>query len=196
MVWVRRMEVDFLRPAVGDQEITITSFVREFLGPDAYIECSMVDEAGKNGFALPHDRRLRRQEHKSGDGLAGRYDGAVLRKRNTLSRVDRFGVRRISPPGLPGGGYDGGLLRFHSFHIDINNRGDFFPRSLLSQPAFQIQLQETGFWSKDEGMLVIVSQDDTLLEHIEFFKTVNYLNEFELSYQVYAPEQQRQGRGY
>ena len=48
MVWVRRMEVDFLRPAVGDQEITITSFVREFRGPDAHIECSMVDEAGKN----------------------------------------------------------------------------------------------------------------------------------------------------
>lgn len=48
MVWVRRMEVDFLRPAVGDQEITITSFVREFIGPDAYIECSMIDEAGKN----------------------------------------------------------------------------------------------------------------------------------------------------
>ena len=48
MVWVRRMEIDFLRPAVGDQEITITSFVREFRGPDAYIECRMVDEAGKD----------------------------------------------------------------------------------------------------------------------------------------------------
>jgi acyl-CoA thioester hydrolase len=48
MVWVRRMEVDFLRPAVGDQEITITSFVREFRGPHAHIECSMVDEAGKS----------------------------------------------------------------------------------------------------------------------------------------------------
>jgi acyl-CoA thioester hydrolase len=47
MVWVRRMELDFLRPAIGDQEITITSFVREFHGPDAHIECSMVDEDGK-----------------------------------------------------------------------------------------------------------------------------------------------------
>jgi acyl-CoA thioester hydrolase len=27
MTWVRRMKVDFLRPAMGDQEITITSFV-------------------------------------------------------------------------------------------------------------------------------------------------------------------------
>ncbi len=47
MIWVRRMEVDYLRPAVGDQEITITSFVREFRGPDAHIECSMGDEAGR-----------------------------------------------------------------------------------------------------------------------------------------------------
>jgi len=47
MVWVRKMEVDFLRPATGDQENTITSYVCEFLGPDAHIECSMIDEAGK-----------------------------------------------------------------------------------------------------------------------------------------------------
>jgi acyl-CoA thioester hydrolase len=47
MVWTRRMEIDFIRPATGDQAITITSSVREFRGPDAYIECSMVNEAGK-----------------------------------------------------------------------------------------------------------------------------------------------------
>jgi acyl-CoA thioester hydrolase len=47
MVWVKRMEVDFVRPVVGDQEIIITSFVREFRGSDAYIECGMADESGK-----------------------------------------------------------------------------------------------------------------------------------------------------
>lgn len=46
MVWVRRIEIDFLRPAQGDQEITITSFVREFRGPDALIECTMVASNG------------------------------------------------------------------------------------------------------------------------------------------------------
>jgi acyl-CoA thioester hydrolase len=40
------MEIDFVRPVRGDQEITITSFVREFRGPDALIECTMVDSAG------------------------------------------------------------------------------------------------------------------------------------------------------
>ena len=46
MVWVRRIEIDFLRPARGDQEIVITSFVREFSGADALIECRMVDANG------------------------------------------------------------------------------------------------------------------------------------------------------
>ncbi len=47
MAWVRRMEIDFIQPAVGDQEITITSFVREFDGPDAHIECTMADGTGR-----------------------------------------------------------------------------------------------------------------------------------------------------
>ena len=46
MVWVRRLEIDYLRPVGPDQEITITSFVREFRGPDALIECTMADPAG------------------------------------------------------------------------------------------------------------------------------------------------------
>jgi acyl-CoA thioester hydrolase len=47
MAVVRRLEIDFIRPVRGDQEITISSFVRDFQGPDATIECAMVDGAGK-----------------------------------------------------------------------------------------------------------------------------------------------------
>lgn len=47
MTWVRKMEIDYLRPVRADQEITITSHVREFRGPDALIECTMNDAAGK-----------------------------------------------------------------------------------------------------------------------------------------------------
>lgn len=88
---------------------------------------------------------------------------------------------------------DTDLPQLYAFHIDIANRGDYFPRGVLSQPAFQKEFQDTGFWTKTEGMLVIVSLDDTILGHIEFFKTVNYLDEFELSYQVYLPEQRGKG---
>jgi acyl-CoA thioester hydrolase len=47
MAFARRMDVEFLRPVVGDQTITITSFVREFIGSNAHINCMMVDERGK-----------------------------------------------------------------------------------------------------------------------------------------------------
>jgi acyl-CoA thioester hydrolase len=47
MVFVRRLEIDYVRPVRPDQEVTITSFVREFRGPDALVECAMVDAAGK-----------------------------------------------------------------------------------------------------------------------------------------------------
>ncbi|WP_165877397.1 acyl-CoA thioesterase [Agromyces fucosus] len=46
MTWVRRMEIDFIRPLTADQEVSIISFVREFRGPDAMIECTMTDAAG------------------------------------------------------------------------------------------------------------------------------------------------------
>ena len=48
MVWVRRMEIDFIRSAQADEEITITSSVREFQGPDAFIECVMADARGRD----------------------------------------------------------------------------------------------------------------------------------------------------
>jgi acyl-CoA thioester hydrolase len=47
MMFVRKMEIDFVRPAQGGQEIVITSFVRAFQGVDAIIELNMVDAKGK-----------------------------------------------------------------------------------------------------------------------------------------------------
>ncbi len=47
MTFVKRLDVEFIRPVVGDQEISIASFVREFSGLDAHIECSMSDENGR-----------------------------------------------------------------------------------------------------------------------------------------------------
>ena len=85
------------------------------------------------------------------------------------------------------------LDQLYSFHLDIGNRGEYFPRSVLSQPAFRKEFQETGFWRKEDGMLLMVSPSDDILGHIEFFKTVNYLDEFELSYVVYAVDQRGKG---
>jgi ribosomal-protein-alanine N-acetyltransferase len=89
--------------------------------------------------------------------------------------------------------HENDLDQLYAYHMDIDNRGDFFPRGVLSQPAYRKHFQESGFWSKDDGMLVIVNAADEILGHIEFFKTVNYLDEYELSYQVYATDQRNKG---
>lgn len=86
------------------------------------------------------------------------------------------------------------LDRLYEFHHDIENRGEFFPRGVVAQPVFKRNFQETGFWEKTEGMLVIVTGEDDIVGHIEFFQTVAYLDELELSYHIYS--EQHRGRGY
>lgn len=85
------------------------------------------------------------------------------------------------------------LDELYAFHVDISNRGEFFPRGIVSQPAFRKDFQESGFWAKEHGMLVITSSSDQIIGHIEFFKTVNYLSEYELAYILY--DAKSRGRG-
>lgn len=85
------------------------------------------------------------------------------------------------------------LDALYAFHTDIANRGAYFPRGIVSQPAFQKQFQEDGFWSKEEGLLLMIDASQQIIGHVEFFKTVNYLDEFELSYILYTPEQRGKG---
>ncbi len=86
------------------------------------------------------------------------------------------------------------LQQLYARHIDIANRGDFFPLGFTSESEFHRHFQETGFWTKDEGMLLMVDGGESIIGHIEYFKTVSYLDELELSYQVY--EQAARCKGY
>lgn len=71
-------------------------------------------------------------------------------------------------------------------HEDISNRGDFFPTGVKSLPAFRTAYQETGFWEDHEGTLIIAGANGEILGHVEFFRTVDYLDEIELSYLLYS----------
>ncbi|HEY5551514.1 MAG TPA: GNAT family N-acetyltransferase [Opitutaceae bacterium] len=78
-------------------------------------------------------------------------------------------------------------------HADVDDRGPYFPIGVIPKSKFQRLFGESGFWSENEGMLVITDKEDAILGHIEFFQTVKYLDEFELSYQIYGS--QNRGRG-
>ncbi len=88
---------------------------------------------------------------------------------------------------------EGEVDRMHDFHQDISNRGDFFPVGVVSLPVFRERYQKSGFWEGSEGTLIIADDSDSMLGHIEFFETVNYLDEMELSYILYSRESASRG---
>ena len=86
------------------------------------------------------------------------------------------------------------LDALYDAHVEIRNRGAFFPLGVRSEPAFRRDFAEHGFWQREEGLLVIVGEGDQVAGHIEFFKPVGYWDAFELSYQLY--DDRFAGRGY
>jgi RimJ/RimL family protein N-acetyltransferase len=88
---------------------------------------------------------------------------------------------------------DSDLPVLYDRHTAIEDRGPYFPIGVLSKPRFWREYEESGFWTEDEGLLVIVGKDDFILGHIEFYPTVKYLDELELSYQIYGPENRGKG---
>lgn len=81
----------------------------------------------------------------------------------------------------------------YAAHIDIRNRGAFFPLGVLSETAFKRAFAEHGFWQRDEGMLLMITSDGEIAGHIEFFKPVGYWDAFELSYLLYDARFARRG---
>jgi [ribosomal protein S5]-alanine N-acetyltransferase len=79
-------------------------------------------------------------------------------------------------------------------HTDLANRGPYFPLGVMSQSAFRKQFAEDGFWSREEGMLLITTGDDRVVGSIEWFPTVRYLSEIELSYQLF--DRADDGKGF
>lgn len=88
----------------------------------------------------------------------------------------------------------GDLDALYDAHLDIRNRGRYFPLGVWSESRFRAHFDETGFWEKDEGMLVILTRDGELAGHIEFFPPVSYWDAYELSYQLY--DDRFAGRGF
>ena len=86
------------------------------------------------------------------------------------------------------------LDSMYDAHVNISNRGAYFPLGVLSEPAFRRQFSENGFWQREEGTLLIQTADGETAGQIEFFKPVSYWDAFELSYHLYGDV--FAGRGY
>lgn len=76
---------------------------------------------------------------------------------------------------------------------DISSRGKYFPIKILSETALRKQFHDSGFLSDDEGLLLIINETGAIIGHIEFFKPVDYLDGYELSYLIYDPAERGKG---
>ena len=78
------------------------------------------------------------------------------------------------------------LDAMYAAHVEIDNRGRYFPLNVASESTFRQRFAETGFWQKEEGTLLIVGPDGEIGGEIQFFKPVGYWDAFELSYHLWA----------
>ncbi|WP_119067921.1 GNAT family N-acetyltransferase [Aggregatilinea lenta] len=85
------------------------------------------------------------------------------------------------------------LDALYRHHIDLDTRGDFYPHGIASQTVFRQRFYDTGYWGEKNGMLLIVDADDSIIGEIEFFKTLSYLDEYEIAYRLYGA--QHHGKG-
>jgi ribosomal-protein-alanine N-acetyltransferase len=102
-----------------------------------------------------------------------------------MLKGERVSLRTVLESDLPA---------LYDAHIDVSTRGQFFPLGTMSEPAFRGRFAEHGFWQREEGMLLIIDEDDRVVGHIEFFMPINYWDSYELSYQLY--DGSAAGRGY
>ncbi|HEX5828863.1 MAG TPA: GNAT family protein [Candidatus Limnocylindrales bacterium] len=86
------------------------------------------------------------------------------------------------------------LDRLYDEHIRIRTRGQFYPLGVQSESTWRRSFDETGLWQRTEGTLLLVTPEDEVAGHIEFFRPVPYWDAFELAYQLY--HERHAGRGY
>ena len=86
------------------------------------------------------------------------------------------------------------IERIYEIHMDISNRGEFWPLEVDSEVAFKKEFRETGFFKADNGLLVMVDENDRLIGDIGFFRPVQYWNAtLEIYYRVYDGSQRGKG---
>lgn len=77
---------------------------------------------------------------------------------------------------------------------NIETRGNYFPLGVPSEPKLRADFAENGFWAADEGMLLMIDHGGAMVGEIEYFPIIHYLQGYEISYQLFTPE--NAGKGY
>lgn len=86
------------------------------------------------------------------------------------------------------------LDHLYDLMSDLESRGDHYPLGFQGESAFRTEFAESGFWGRDEGMLLMIDSADQIVGEIEFFPVAAYLRGYEISYRLF--DEAHRGRGY
>lgn len=77
---------------------------------------------------------------------------------------------------------------------DLSNRGEFLGLELGSEVSIKKHFDETGYWEKDFGKMLITDKAGNILGDIIFFRGMRGCEGYEIGYQIY--KQENRGKGY
>lgn len=80
----------------------------------------------------------------------------------------------------------GDLDTLRELDLDLDSRGDYWPLSIMSEPAYRQEYEHTGFWGENFGRLVMEDSVGQIVGEIMYFKTVMYMDELEIGYRLFG----------
>lgn len=78
------------------------------------------------------------------------------------------------------------LDRLRELDLDLDSRGDYWPLSIMSEQTYRREFHETGFWGENFGRLLMIDAGGEIIGEIMYFKTVQYMDEFEIGYRLFG----------
>ena len=76
----------------------------------------------------------------------------------------------------------------------LSDIGEYWPAWLLTETALRKRQHEDGAWGDDSGRMVITDKSDRIAGTINYFKSFQFVDGYELAYRIYRPEDR--GKGY
>jgi RimJ/RimL family protein N-acetyltransferase len=76
----------------------------------------------------------------------------------------------------------------------INKKGPYWHLAIQSSSEFIKDFQQNGFWSMDEGRMLILNKDGEYVGEILYFRGLDYQSGYEVGYELF--DQQFSGKGY
>ncbi len=86
------------------------------------------------------------------------------------------------------------IERIYELIVHVNKKGDFWHLNIPSAREFFSEYNRSGFWSAEEGRVLITSSQHEYVGEILYFKGLDYQSGYEVGYELF--DTRFSGKGY